>query len=88
MSLHVIPSAEFVWHEGLTAAFACHLAGLAYTNRRRIGPDMPAEDYRDDTMLAFAVEEWDCRSGARFAVAVRVDVARLREVYDRTHPRA
>ncbi|MDQ2799314.1 MAG: hypothetical protein M3Y13_06690, partial [Armatimonadota bacterium] len=57
MGLHLIPGAEFVWPEGLTAAFACRLDGLAYTNCRRLGPETPLEAYRDDTVLAFAVEE-------------------------------
>ena len=57
LSLRRIPAAEFVWTDGLVAAFLCDLDGLAYTHCEQIGPHTTVSGGQNRTVLAFTVEE-------------------------------
>ena len=57
MSLRPLQGTDFVWSTDLVAAFACRLEGLAYWNCRRLSAETPPEEYQEETVLAFTLEE-------------------------------
>ncbi|MCG8700767.1 MAG: hypothetical protein MI922_22125, partial [Bacteroidales bacterium] len=58
MSLRTIPAEQFGWFEGIVAAFACDLDGIAYKNCQRITNDTPCSAYPRKTILVFTIEEF------------------------------
>lgn len=59
MSLRTLPGGEFAWHDGISAAFACHLEGVSFTDCQRLTSASPREAYLSKTVLVFTVEEMD-----------------------------
>ncbi len=56
MTLTMVPGAEFVWRDELTAAFSCRLEGASYWDCERLYRETPAEAYHHKTVLAFHVQ--------------------------------
>ena len=57
LCLETVSGSEFVWRDGLTAAFACRLEGAAVFECERIFPQTPAEVYQHKTVLTFHIED-------------------------------
>ncbi|MCX7046178.1 MAG: glycosyl hydrolase [Candidatus Sumerlaeota bacterium] len=56
ISLRKSPGDQFLWNDGIVAAFSCRLDGIAYADCNRIFNHTPSGWYRGKTVLVFTVE--------------------------------
>lgn len=52
-----VPKEEFIWKEEILAAFTCRLEGVAVFSPKRIYKESRPEEWPEDTILMFTVEE-------------------------------
>lgn len=55
--LHILPGKSFTWKNDYFAAFSCQLEKFSFYDCKRITRDVRAEDYENQTILAFSIEE-------------------------------